>query len=140
MTLYFLHESLKFVRIVREKNRHFNITCTSFFHLFDWVVGWIPYCHTREFIGFSICSTKAGTLLSCVASTASNPESGDSTVVLLNFGGILQQKVCATVEYAQLDIQNKKYIDVPQRCVPPGVPKICFGWILVQNIQKHGNW
>ena len=43
-----------------------------------------------EFIRFSICSTKAGTLPLCATSTASDPESEDSTVVLLlNFGGIL---------------------------------------------------
>ena len=40
--------------------------------------------------GFSICSTKVGTLPSCVVSATSNPEFGDSTIaLLLNFGGIL---------------------------------------------------
>ena len=58
---------------------------------------------------FSICSTKAGTLPSYAAFAALNLEFEDSTVVLLlNFGGILQQKVCPTMEYAQLNIQNKK--------------------------------
>ena len=52
-----------------------------------------PYYRTGEFIRFSICSTKAGTLPSYAASAVSNPEFGDFTVVLLlSFGGILQQK------------------------------------------------
>ena len=68
-----------------------------------------PYCCIGEFIKFSICSTKAGTLSSYAASIASNLESGDSTVVLLlNFGGILQKIECLIVEYAQIIIQNKK--------------------------------
>ena len=54
-------------------------------------------CHTGEFIRFSICSTKVGTLPSYVASAASDPEFGDFTIVLLlNFGGILQQKLGLT--------------------------------------------
>ena len=41
----------------------------------------------------SICSTKVGTLPSCVVSATSNPEFGNSTVAsLLKFGGILYQK------------------------------------------------
>ena len=36
-----------------------------------------PFCLTREFIKFSICSTKAGTLPSCATFAASNPESKD---------------------------------------------------------------
>ena len=63
----------------------------------------LSYYRTGEFIRFSICSTRAGTLPSCAASIASDLESGDSIVVLLlNFGGILQQKtmshhgVCTT--------------------------------------------
>ena len=68
----------------------------------------------------------ARTFPSCVASAASDLESGDSTVVLLlNFGGILQQKACSTGEYAKLYIK-KKCINVPQRCVPLGMPKIMF--------------
>ena len=52
----------------------------------------LPYDFTREFIRFSICSTKVETLPFCAVSTASDLESEDSTTVLLNFGGILQQK------------------------------------------------
>ena len=56
-----------------------------------------PCSRTREFIKFSIYFTKAGTLPSCAAFAASNLESVDSTVVLLlNFGGILQQKLSLT--------------------------------------------
>ena len=56
-----------------------------------------PCCRTEEFIRFFIYSTKDGTLLSYAASAASDPESGDSIVVLLlKFGGILQQKSCPT--------------------------------------------
>ena len=69
-----------------------------------------------------------GTLPSYDAFEASNLESRDSTVVLLlNFGGIIQQKACPIVEYTQLYKNKKKCIDVPQRCVPLGMPKICFG-------------
>ena len=68
-----------------------------------------PCCCTREFIRFSICSTKVGTFPSCDASATSNPEFEDSTIVLLlNFGGIPQQIRCPAMEYAQLNIQNKK--------------------------------
>ena len=68
---------------------------------------------------FSICSTKAGTLPSSAASTASYLESKYSTVVLLlNFGGILQQKECPTVEYAQMNIQNEKMYQCSTRICP----------------------
>ena len=68
-----------------------------------------PCCRTREFIRFSIYSTKAETLPSCAAFVALDLESKDSTIVLLlNFSGILQQIACPIVEYAQLNIQNKK--------------------------------
>ena len=70
-------------------------------------------CCSREFIRFSICSTKAGTLPSCAASVASDPKSEDSTIVLLlNFGGILQGIACPTMEYAQLVIQNKENVSM----------------------------
>ena len=72
-----------------------------------------PYCRTGEFIKFSICSTKAGTLPSYAAFAALDPESGDSTIVLLlNFGGILQQNVCPTVEFAQLNITKQKDVSM----------------------------
>ena len=99
-----------------------------------------PYCRIGEFIRFYICSIKVGTLPSYAASTASDPESRDSTVVLfLNFGGILKQKSGSTMEYAQLQIKNKKMCGFSQRCVPPGFPKIFFGRFssgIHQNIQK----
>ena len=95
LALYFLHESLKFVRMIREKNRYIKITCTPFFHLFMGLLDGFPYCRTGEFIRFSICSTKARTLPSYANSTSLDPESEDSTIVLLlNFGGILLQKSC----------------------------------------------
>ena len=100
-----------------------------------------PCCLTKEFIRLSICSTMAGTLPLCTASTSSDPESRDSTIVLLlNFDSILNQNAFLVMEYAQLYEKTKRCIDVPQRCVPSGMPKICFYWILVQNIQKHENW
>ena len=40
--LYFLHESLKLIKIIREKNWHIYITCTPSFQLFNRAVGWIP--------------------------------------------------------------------------------------------------
>ena len=86
-----------------------------------------PYCRTREFIRFSIYSTKARTLPSYVASVASDLESGDSTVVLLlNFGSILQQKVCPTMEYAQLNIQNKNMYRCSTKMCPTGCAKNMF--------------
>ena len=89
--LYFLHESLKFIRIIREKNRYVHITCTLPSTCSIGLVDGFLYCHSGEFIKLSICSSKARTLPSCFVSTTSDPESGDSTVVLLlNFGGILQ--------------------------------------------------
>ena len=59
---------------------------------------------------FSICSTKAGTLPSCVASTTSDPEFIDFIVVLLlNFDSILQQK-CKTREIQFLEKgQNRNF-------------------------------
>ena len=52
-----------------------------------------PIVVLENSLGFSICSTKVGTLPSCVVSATSNPEFGNSTVAsLLNFGGILYQK------------------------------------------------
>ena len=49
-----------------------------------------PIIVLENSLGFSICSTKVGTLPSCVVSATSNLEFEDSTVVLLlNFGGIL---------------------------------------------------
>ena len=42
LALYFLHESLKFVKIIRKNNRHVHITYTPSFHLFNEAVGWIP--------------------------------------------------------------------------------------------------
>ena len=91
LALYFLHESLKFVKIIREKNRHIHVTFTPSFHLFNGAIGWIPLLSYWRFITFSICSTKARNLPSYAASATSDPKSGDSTVVLvLNFGGILQ--------------------------------------------------
>ena len=97
LALYCLHESLKFVRIIKENNRHIHITCTPSFHLFNGALDGFPYCRTREFIKCSICITKARTLPSCVAFAASDPESGDSIIVLLlKFDGILQQKSSPT--------------------------------------------
>ena len=62
-----------------------------------------------------------------VASTASDHESGDSTVVLLhNFGDILKQKACPTVEYAQLNIQNKKMYQCSTKMCPTERAKIMF--------------
>ena len=73
-----------------------------------------PCYRTGEFIRFSICSTRAGTFLSCASSTISDPESEDSTVVLLlNFCGIFQQNL-----------------------VPSHLPKICLVDFLV-NSPKH---
>ena len=86
LALYFLHECLKFVKIVNEKNRYIYITYTPSFHL---LMGLLD----GEFIRFSIYFTKAGTLPSHVASITSNFESKDSKIILLlNFGGNLQQK------------------------------------------------
>ena len=63
--------------------------------------------------GFFICSTRVGTLPSYATSAALDPKSGDTTIVLLlNFGGILQQKLGSAVEYAQLYIYKKKQKDV----------------------------
>ena len=80
LALYFLHESLKFVRIVREKNKHIHITYTPSFHLFNKATGWIPllsYWRIHQFFYL-------------FHQDSSNPESGDSSVVLLlNFGSIL---------------------------------------------------
>ena len=53
--------------------------------------------------------------------------SRDSTVVLpLNFGGILQQKVCPTMEYAQLNIQNKNMYRCSTKMCPTGRAKNMF--------------
>ena len=50
----------------------------------------------------------AGTLPLCATSTASDPESRDSTVVLLlNFDSILKKNVCLIMEYAQLYKKQK---------------------------------
>ena len=93
LALYFLHESLKFIKIIREKNRHIHITYTPSFHLFNRVVGWIPlllcwrfhqvfYLFHQDWNSSFLCS-----------STTSDSKFGDSTVVLpLNLGVILQQK------------------------------------------------
>ena len=93
MALYFLHESLKFIRIIRERigtstlPRPLPSTC-----LIGLLDGF-PCCHIGEFLRFSICSTKAGTLPSYAAFASSDLEFRDSTIVLyLNFGGILQKK------------------------------------------------
>ena len=69
----------------------------------------------------SICSTKVGTLPSCAASTTSDPKFEDSTtVLLLNFCSILQQKLG-----------------------PIGVPKICLVDFLMEftrTYKKHKIW
>ena len=39
--LYFLHESLKLIKIIRENNRHIHITCTPSFKLFNRAIRWI---------------------------------------------------------------------------------------------------
>ena len=44
-------------------------------------------------------------------------------VLLLNFGGILQQKACPTMEYAQLIIQNKKMYRCSIKMCPIGRAK-----------------
>ena len=79
-----------------------------------------------------------GTLPSCATSATLDPESRDSTVVLLlNFGGILQQKVCPAVEYAQL-YKNKKnvYKDVSHQACQKYVVLMDFFSVIHQNIQK----
>ena len=117
LTLYFLHGSLKFIKFIKENNRHIHITCTPSFHLINRLLDGFPCRCIGEFIRFSICSTRVGTLPSCAASAASNPESGDSTVVLLlNYCGIFLVK-----------------------SAPPDGPKICsdgFSSGIHQNIQK----
>ena len=68
-------------------------------------IGLLDGFPTGKFIRFSICPTKVETLHSCAAFAGSDPGFEDSTVVLLlNFGGILQQIACLTLEYAQLNI------------------------------------
>ena len=120
LTLYFLHESLKFIKIIREKNTHIHIICTPSFHLFNRVVGWMrPYYRTGEFIRFSIYSTRVGTLPSRVVSRASDLESEDSTIVLLlNFGGILQQKCVPPWNMHNYIKTNKKMYRFSKTCVP----------------------
>ena len=100
---------MKFIRIKREKNRHIYITCTFSLQLFNWVVGWIPLLlHWKiHQVLYMFHQGWNSSFLCCFFSIRS--QVGDSIVVLLlNFGGILQQKACPTMEYAGLNIQNKK--------------------------------
>ena len=94
LALYFFHESLKFVKIIRENNRYISTLPTTLpFTCSMGLLDGFPYCCPREFIRFSIYSAKAGTLLFHVAFATLYLESGDSIIfLLLNFGGILQQK------------------------------------------------
>ena len=120
-TLYFLHENLKFIKLL-EKRIGTSILPAPLPSTYSiGLLDGFPYYRAKEFIRFSIYSTRARILSSYVASTASNLESGDSTVVLLlNFCGILQQK-----------------------WVPLGVLKICLIDFLVEftrTYKKQGNW
>ena len=42
------------------------------------------------------------------------------------------------MEYAQLYKKNKKMCGFSQRCIPSGVPKICFGGFYLINTQITG--
>ena len=63
----------------------------------------------------TICSTRARTLPSCVASTASNLESKDYSCFTLQFWWHSSVKMSPIVEYAQLYIKKKN--KKPKRCV-----------------------
>ena len=88
LALYFLHENLKFIAIIRENNRHIHITCISSFHLFNRDVGWIPLLSYWRIDQVFYLFYQVGTLPSCATFVVSNPEFEDSTIVLLlNFCG-----------------------------------------------------
>ena len=118
---------MKFIRIIREKNRHVHITCTFSFHFFNWVVGWIPLLSHWRIHQVLYLFHQGWTLPSCGASPTSYPESRDSTIVsLLNFCGIILQKVCPTMHYAQLNIQYKKLYRCSTKTCPIGSAKNMF--------------
>ena len=128
MALYFLHESLKFIRIIRERIGMPTLPRPLPSSCLIGLLDGFPYCCTGEFIRFSICSTKAETLPSYAASASSDLESRDSKIVLLNFGGILQEKTCHAMEYAYLNIQNKNMYRCSAKMCPIGRARNMF-WL-----------